>query len=672
MSQPVIPSIKRSVSGIEFDDPFAWLEEESAQTLAWQDDQNRLTDDYLSALPNLDELRDRIESAGSRRFVYAPLSRGDHWFRLGIGTNGLVVEVSSTPTGEARVIADPGALADEGVPAALDWFHPSPRGTYVAFGASFAGDEQSILHVVETESGRLLPERIPFTSIAMVSWLPDESGFYYNAGHAPDWEDADKELFFHRLGDEQQEPPEPLTVREAYCVVPQTSPDGRYVLAVTSEIDPRADFIKELPDGAWRPFLVELKGRGYGVFLDDAYVAISTEAAPRGKLVAIPMATSSDRSTWRTLLEESEGVIVSVERIGDHLVVSSLVDAFSRLQIHGLDGTFEAVVELPGDGVVLQFGCGPYQTASPWMGRNLSPGENEFTFVFSSMTRAPALYKYDLGSFRLEQLTSPALVHDDLVVRSATAPAPDGAPVRYRVLHRADLDVSVPRPTLIYAYGGWNISFLPGYFATFMPFVEAGGILVVSHLRGGGEFGSAFWHDGRLGRKQNGFDDLYATAEHLIAEGVTSSDQLGAVGGSNGGLLTGVAVTQRPDLWRAVVSMVGLYDMLLFDRDAYTASCVLEYGDPQVSEDATVMARYSPYHNVSEASYPATLIYCGANDMRCPAWQSRKFAARLQQANSSDHPILLRVVPEGGHLTVMHDPVQHAEWMGFLLHELGL
>src|SRR5262245_32666597 len=143
MSQHVIPSIKRSVSGVEFDDPFFWLEEESAQALAWQEDQNRRTDDYLSALPSLDELRDRIESAGSRRFVYAPLHRGDHWFRLGIGTNGLVVEVSKTPTGEARVIADPGALAEEGVPAALDWFYPSPRGTYVAFGASFAGDEQS-------------------------------------------------------------------------------------------------------------------------------------------------------------------------------------------------------------------------------------------------------------------------------------------------------------------------------------------------------------------------------------------------------------------------------------------------------------------------------------------------------------------------------------------------
>lgn len=675
LTEPETPRrpLARAIGGISFEDPFAWLEDESTEALAWQQRQNERTREYLDGIAWLDRLREQIASAGAKRFVYAPLHCGEHWFRLSTVESGLVVEVAETPTGEGRIIVNPAALSKQGEPAALDWFYPSPRGRYVAFGVSFNGDEQSILRVVETQTGELRQDSIPFTSIASVCWLPDESAFYYNGGHAPDWEDADKEIFFHRLGDARQATPEPLTVREAYCVVPQISPDGRYLLAVTSEIDPRADFIKELPDGEWRPFLLDLPGRGYGAFVDDHYVAISTDGAPRGKLVSIPIATSSDRTTWTTVLPESERVILSIERIGDHLVVSSLVDAFTRIEILALDGRREREVELPGNGIALQLGCGPYQTASPWMGQNVSPGKAEFTFVFSTLTSSPALYRYDLAEWKLEELTAPALSHDDVTVRSATASARDGAPVRYRVIHRADLDLSEPRPTLIYAYGGWNISFLPGYFATFMPFVEAGGVLVISHLRGGGEFGSDFWKDGRLERKQHGYDDLYATAEHLIAEGVATANRLAVAGGSNGGLLTGVAVTQRPELWHAVVSMVGLYDMLLFDRDSYTATCKLEYGDPKIPAEAATMAAYSPYHNVTEGTqYPATLIYCGANDMRCPAWQSRKLAARLQGANASSRPILLRVVEAGGHLTVMQDPAQHAEWMGFLMNELGL
>ena len=668
------PSPIRTVGGITFEDPFAWLEDDSsADVVAWQERQNERAAAYLAQLPWLDALRAQIEECGSRRFNYAPARFGDRWFRMAAGDLGLVVEVSDSPTGEGRVVADPAALAKAGQPAALDWFYPSPTGRYVAFGASFSGDEQSVLHIVETASGEVLPDRIPFTSIATVCWLPDEGGFYYNGGHAPDWEDADKHIYFHGLGDEARSAPEPLTVREAYCLVPQISPDGRYLLAVTSEIDPRADFIKALPDGDWKPFLLDRPGRGYGVFVGDSYVAITTAGCPRGRLDRIPIATADDESTWTTLLPESEEVITSVERIGNHLVVCSLADAFATLKVLDLEGVLEREVELPGRGTVLQLGSGPYQTPSPWMGQNVSAGANEFTFVFSTLTRSPALYRYDLEEWALEELTPPEIEHLDISVRHETATAPDGSPVRYRVLHRSNLDTSQPQPTLIYAYGGWNISFIPGYLATYMPFIEAGGVLVLSHLRGGGEYGSSFWRDGRLDKKQNGFNDLYATAEALIADGVTTASQLAVVGGSNGGLLTGVAVTQRPDLWTAVCTLVGLYDMLLFDRDSYTASCTLEYGDPANPSDAETMAAYSPYHNVVEGtSYPATLIYCGANDMRCPAWQSRKLAARLQAANNSDQPILLRVVEAGGHLTVSRDPAQHAEWMGFLMHELGL
>jgi prolyl oligopeptidase len=198
------------------------------------------------------------------------------------------------------------------------------------------------------------------------------------------------------------------------------------------------------------------------------------------------------------------------------------------------------------------------------------------------------------------------------------------------------------------------------------------GVFVLTHLRGGGEYGSDFWHDGRFERKQHTFDDLYAAGEALITAGTTTREQLAGVGASNGGLLTGAAVTQRPDLFRVVVSMVPLYDMLKFQRDPYTATCVLEYGDPNDPRDAEWLYAYSPYHNVREADYPATLIYCGTHDMRCWPWQSRKLAAQLQAANTGQLPVLLRAAEDGGHLSVMAVPERVTEWMSFLMSELRM
>jgi prolyl oligopeptidase len=666
--------ISRTVGGITFEDPYAWLEEDTPEVLAWQAEQTARTVEDLRAWPHLDRLRELVTPYVGRQFVFAPLHRGKHWFRMGFNDRGATLEVSAGPAESGSVLINPAALAGDDRPVSLDWFYPSPDGGHVAFGVSFAGDEQSVLHVIETETGKVLPERIHFTSVATVSWMPDGKGFFYSGGHAPDWVDADKQLFFHRLGDTQVGEPEDITVREAYCVFPQVSPNGHWLAAVTSEMDPRPDFIRELPDGRWRKFLLDVKGRGHGVFAGDTYIAIITEGAPRGRLVAVPVETSDDRSTWKVLIPEGDGVVLSVELVGDRLVVTELVDTYARLKVLDLEGRVEDVVELPGRGTVLQLAAsGHYLTASPWMGMNVSPGVDEFTFVFSTFTRSPALYLYDLRMRRLTELSMPEVANGHIAVHDRTATASDGATVRYSVIHRSDLDTTSRQPTLIYGYGGWNISFIPSYLGIFTPFVEAGGVFVFAHLRGGGELGEDFWRDGRLANKQHTYDDLYAVAEDLVRRGTTDNGRLGVVGASNGGLLTGVAVTQRPDLWRAVCSMVPLYDMLAFTRDSYTATCVLEYGDPQDPDDAKVLYRYSPYHNVREqTSYPATLIYCGAGDMRCLPWQSRKLAARLQAANRSEHPILLRVVEQGGHLTVMNEPAQIAEWLGFLMRELGL
>ena len=310
------------------DDPFRWLELDSAETLAWETRQNEAADTALRDWAGLEKLRDAVSSHLGRTSVTAPIRRGPFWFRIDTGP----LVVAGSPTGPGRTLVEPGE-------SSLDWFFPSPQGTRVAYGLSFNGDEQSVLHVVETDTGEVLPDRIPFTSNATVAWLPDESGFAVNAGTAPDFERVDKVLLVHRLGQRDPSALEPIEVREPYCVYPQVSPDGRFLAAITSEVEPRADWIRELPDGEWRPFLLEVDGTCNGVFTDhEHYVAVCTEGAPRGRLVRIPVSTAAQRDTWIELIPEGELVLRFVQRAGDLLVVGALREAASVVLLLELDG----------------------------------------------------------------------------------------------------------------------------------------------------------------------------------------------------------------------------------------------------------------------------------------------------------------------------------------------
>lgn len=659
------------VGGIAYDDPWAWLEEESEETLAWQRAHDAAAVAELHGWAGFEPLADALEQELVDGGMEAPRPAGGRWFHVRPSAAGTRLTVSDDVRGGGeRVLLDTAALDDPRGPASLDWHWPAPDGGHVAFGLSFGGDEQSVLHVVEVATGRVLEDRIPFCSNATVAWLPDGRSFYYNGGLAPDFEDAEKHLFLHRLGDRERSAPEPVEVRDPYCVFPQVSPDGRHLAAITSELDLRPDFVRELPDGEWRAFLEGFHGTGFGFFDGGDYVCVSTFGAPRGRLVRIPVATPRAPATWVELVAESPDVVLkTVARAGDRIVLTQYRDTYAEVRVLERDGHPVADVELPGRGAVLQRMCGFFQEPPPQVGENVFAAPGEFTFVFSTLTCSPALYRYEIGARRLERLTAPRRTGSELVVEDLEGRAQDGAPVRYRLVRRRDADPALPRPTVVYVYGGWNISTIPAYMGAFATVVDAGGVFVLAHLRGGGEFGDGFWHDGRLADKQRTFDDTYAVAESLIAEGRTEPELLALVGGSNGGLGTGVALTQRPELFGAVASLVPLYDMLKFDRDPYTASCVVEYGDPREPADARWLHAYSPVHNVREAAYPATLIVAGANDMRCWPWHARKLAAALLAANRGGRPILLRVSEQGGHVSVRK---QAAEWLGFAMRELGL
>lgn len=679
MAIPVLPAtpeepVKETIGGITFEDPYCWLEDDTDRSLAWQSAQDAAALAYIRALPGYNTVREQIARHISDLFIAAPQHYGDNWFSVRFAGTRPQVMVASQAGGAGHVLIDAGAIQDMRGPASLDWFYPSPDGRLVAYGISFNGDEQSVLHIVEVDSGRVLDDRIPFMSAAIVSWMPDSASFWYNAGLAPDFENADKQLFFHRIGQGKQSPPELLAVREQYCVFPQVSPDGRYVAAVTSEADLRPDFVKVLPDGKWKPFLEGLGAYAFGAFAGDDYIAVTMHGAPHGRLARIPIATGGDPSTWTELVAASDAVMSNVVRAGEHLVLTQYRESYAEIRVFDLQGNPVTDVELPGRGAVLQNGLlGHYQPATPNLGGlTVHPADGEFTFIFSSPTRSPAPYRYDIKQRRLDELTSPRVIHDNLITDERYAIASDGYRVHYTLVHRADVDLDRPQPTLLYGYGGWNISFVPGALGVFTPFVDAGGIFVITHLRGGGEYGADFWKDGRFERKQHTFDDLYAVAEALVATSTTTHTQLAVVGASNGGLLTGAAVTQRPNLFAVVISLVPVYDMLKFTRDPYTATGVLEYGSPDDPRHAEWLYAYSPYHNVRETDYPATLIYCGAHDMRCPPWQSRKLAARIQVSNRGAKPVLLRVAQNSGHLSVTTDPECVSEWMSFLMSELRL
>jgi prolyl oligopeptidase len=639
-------------------DPFRALELESEATLRWQAEQNEAADRLLRDWEGFGPLRDAVARHLARTTVTAPVRRGPHWFRVESGP----LVVADSPTGAGRVLVVPGD-------ASLDWFFPSPRGTLVAYGISFDGDEQSLLHVVETSTGRVLEDRIPFTSNATVAWLPDESGFAVNAGTAPDFEDVEKGLLVHRLGQGLPSAPEPVAVREPYCVYPQVSDDGRFLVAVTSEVEPRADWIRGLPDGDWRPFLLGVEGTCNGVFDGESYVAVCTEGTPRGRLVRIPLAAAHDRATWVDLLPESELVLRFVQRAGDLLVVSALREACSVLLVVTPGGLVEEV-ELPAEGLVSgRAAYGLSQPATAHDGAGVAVDEEGFSFVLSAPDRSAGLYRYDRGSRRVAEVRAPEQRFPFVVTR-LTATAPDGVRVAYEVVRRADLE-PIGLPAVVYAYGGWNVALAAGSLGANAPLVEAGAAFVLAHIRGGGEEGTGFHRDGALERKQHSYDDLYAVAADIGRRGIADPRRIAVLGGSNGGLMVAVAVTQRPDLWCAACSLVPVTDMLRYHLSPYGETGLREYGNPADPADAEVLRAYSPYHNVRRGTlYPPTLVVAGANDMRCPAWHARKLVARLQ-AEGAGGPFLLRVMG-GGHLSTRSGPDLVAEWQGFLLRHLGL
>ena len=425
-------------------------------------------------------------------------------------------------------------------------------------------------------------------------------------------------------------------------------------------------------DEQWRPFIAGFEGTLVGHAIGDEYVAVTDHDAPRGRLVAVPLdgGSAEDPATWRELVPEGDAVLRWFTPVGDQLYLYELVDVYARVRIVNHDGDVVGRAELPSETGALAEGYFPLMA----LGSRGHP--DEYVFAFSSLTESWGVYRHRLGHPGVETLKEPD-VRLTAVVEELEAPSADGTLVPYRVVRRPDLSPDKVRPALVWIYGGYNCSLLPEFPREMAAFVDAGGIFVHGHIRGGGDFGRDWYEGGCLANKQNCFDDVNAIARHLVATGRSTSEQLGMIGDSNGGLVAAGAVTQAPDLWRAAVLRGPWLDLLGESRRAYGRACVAsELGDFEDPQSVARIAGFSPYQNIKHGTaYPAIYVTVGATDQRVAPGDARKFAARMQEATSSERPVLLRVWDNAGHgaaTAVDVEVAQNTAWLAFVMAQVGM
>ena len=478
------------------------LRTDSAESLAWQQEQNAAAADHLAALPGREQLAKSI-AANLTDTRLAPVRRcGNRWFQLAVlepSAEQPVAVVRDAPDGAPRVLLDPNPLAAErGRPVALMGAYPSPDGRTLACLVMEAGTEQIELHLIDVESGERLADDTPW-SISNIAWAADSAGLWVASRDVVDGALVCP-IRYHHLGGETDDP---IALPDGmFDGRPVPSPDGRYVAVQSGNTEQRFDWLIE--DGRIRPLLRDVPGGFIAAFAGDDLLAIVDGDAPRGRLVRIPIATASDPSTWVELVAESDDVLRGLAVVDDTIVLGYLREASSRIRLLDLSGALVEEVDLPGDGVVAAYAYGVTHPGIPMF----VTGDDEISFLHSSFETSWAVYRYVVSERRLEVVTPPAIVLDGLVVRTITATSSDGALLPTHVVHRADLDLSVPQPTLLYGYGGFNAGYLPAFVAEWAAWVEAGGVFVLGHLRGGSEFGAQWWRQGTRETKQLTFDDL--------------------------------------------------------------------------------------------------------------------------------------------------------------------
>jgi prolyl oligopeptidase len=635
-------------------DPYRSLEDPDAPaTAAWVDAENTLTFGYLDHLARRDSIRQRLTAMWNYPRVQVPVREaGQLWFRKNSGLQKQSVLYRKAALDAAPVVVlDPNALSPDGSVAVSQW-SISPDGRTLAYSSAAGGSDLLDIHFRNLATGKDLPEVVPRVKFTDVSWTRDNKGFYYarfrGSAEGANLQDANThhQLWYHPLGGGPErlvfERPDDSTA----WVGGGVSDDGHwlYVLSGSGTTNNRL-WIADLKD-ARRPDLgsalapvvtaEDAFNTPLGVAGTTLYIYTNWQA-PRGRIVAATVGDSA-RAHWRTVIAEGPDVISGALLVGDRLVVTYLVDVQSRVRLFSRAGAPQGEVKLPDVG-----------SAENLSGRN---GGSDFFFTFSSYLRPTAVYRYDLRAGRLQPFEAGKAPFDPTryETRATFYRSKDGTRVPILITARKGLARDGSHPTLLYGYGGFNISLTPYYSPAVATWLELGGVYAVPNLRGGGEYGEA-WHEaGKRERKQNVFDDFIAAAEFLVSEGYARPSTLAIQGASNGGLLVGAAMTQRPDLFAVALPAVGVMDMLRYQRFTGGQLWADEYGSSDDSTAVSYLLAYSPLQNLKPGTcYPATLVTTADHDDRVIPGHSLKFAATLQRAQGCNRPALIRIEKAGSH-----------------------
>jgi len=644
------PTVVDIYHGQPVPDPYRWLEDlDSERTRAWIEAQNQLTFDYLQRIPARQRLLERLTQLWNYEKYSQPFKEGGRYFYFkndGL-QNQSVLYTQESLEAEARVLLDPNTLSEDGT-VALSGIAISRDGRYLAYGLSRSGSDWQEWKVRDIETGEDLPDHLRWIKFSGASWTPDGQGFFYSRYDEPppgrEYESANyfQKLYYHRLGTPQSED---LLVyhrpdQKEWGFAGGVTEDGNYlIISVWRGTDPKnLLFYKDLrdPNLPVVELIREFEANYSFVGNDGSRFWLLTDLnAPRRRLVAIDL---DNPGQVQEVIPEAEETLQGVSLINNQFVAFYLEDAHTQIKTFALDGTYLGEIPLPGLGSASGFGGKRYDT--------------ETFYTFTSFTTPPTIYRYDFTTGRSTLFRQPQVDFDPQAyeVQQVFYPSKDGTRIPMFLVHRRGLARTGDHPTLLYGYGGFGISLTPSFSVGLVAWLEMGGVYAQPNLRGGGEYGEAWHQAGTKLNKQKVFDDFIAAAEWLIAHGYTNPSKLAISGGSNGGLLVGACLTQRPDLFAAALPAVGVFDMLRFHKFTIGWAWISEYGSPEDPEEFKALYAYSPLHNLKPGTaYPATLITTADHDDRVVPAHSFKFAAALQAAQGGSQPILIRIDTKAGH-----------------------
>ncbi len=638
--------------GVKVADPYRWLEDpDAADTRAWIEAENKLTFDFLEQIPQRKQIKERLTTLWNYEKYSPPFKEGNQYFYFkndGLQNQDVLYTLASLEA-EPRVLLDPNKLSADGT-VALSGLAISHDGKYLAYSLSSSGSDWQEWHVREIATGRDLSDVIKWSKFSGAAWTKDGQGFFYSRYDEPNektkHEDVNyfQKLYYHRLGTAQAEDVLIYERRDQkeWGYSGDVSDDGRYlIINIWVGTDQRNRlFYKDLTDKNAKviELISELEAAYNFIDNDGPVFWLRTDLnAPRGRVIAIDTRQPA-RTQWKELIPQVAETLEGVNVVGQHFAASYLKDAHTQIKLFDLQGKFVREVSLPGLG-----------TASGFGGKR---SDTETFYSFTSFTTPATIYRYDLASGKNTLYRQPQVGFNpnDYETRQVFYASKDGTRVPMFITHKKGLKLNGQNPTLLYGYGGFSVSLTPAFSIRNLVWMEMGGVYAQPSLRGGAEYGEEWHQAGMKLKKQNVFDDFIAAAEWLIANKYTSTPKLAIHGGSNGGLLVGACMTQRPDLFGAALPAVGVMDMLRFHKFTIGWAWTSDYGSPDNADEFKALYAYSPLHNLKPGTkYPPTMVTTADHDDRVVPAHSFKFAAALQAAQAGEAPVLIRIETKAGH-----------------------